>query len=72
MNWRKLEKLIPVAAGIASPALEQAANVILSEVDSHLQQQAAATGQTMEEIAAQASASWENDISMADALLKEK
>lgn len=71
MNWRKLEKLIPVAAGIASPAAGEAAQLIIDEVEGHLKTTAAATGQTPDQIVAEAGEAWAKDVADADSLLKE-
>jgi len=70
MDWKKLEQLIPVAAGLASPAIESAANTIVTIVDEHLQKQAVAQNTTVDDLIAAASAKWDEDIKAADDLGK--
>jgi hypothetical protein len=70
--WKTLEQFIPVAAGIANPALGVAAADIVKAVNAHIaEQQAADPTLTRDAIIAAASDKWAVDIQAADDLGKE-
>jgi hypothetical protein len=71
MDWRKLLQLIPVAAEIANPQLEAAAQTIVDAVNSHLTEQSAQTGKSVDELIAEAGDKWSADVQAADDLARE-
>jgi hypothetical protein len=73
MNWRKLaDTLIPVAASLTgNVAVIAAGNALESAINAHLNNQAATTGKTRDELLAEYQAAWDKDVSDADALLHE-
>lgn len=73
MDWKKLAgELIPVAAAVTGSAeIEGAAKVLEGAINAHIANKVAVSGQTRDEILAEAQTDWNQDVDEADRFLKE-